>query len=158
IAGPLVVNNGCTVTYSAANQIANTASVTLNGGSTLSTSNFSDTIGALILSGSTVDSGTAVLTLNGNVTSNAAASSSYILGKLALGTLPVGSTQRTFTVNDGAVADDLIVSAPISGTVGLAKAGLGQMELPTTNAYTGLTTVSAGTLHITDAGALGGTA
>ncbi|MEI6123157.1 MAG: autotransporter-associated beta strand repeat-containing protein [Bacteroidota bacterium] len=60
---------------------------------------------------------------------------------------------RTFTVaNDGTAATDLIVSGVISGSFGITKAGQGTMVLSGANTYTGVTTISNGTMKLGAAG------
>src|SRR5262249_2139510 len=66
-----------------------------------------------------------------------------ISGKLAL-----GSATRTFTVAQNGGNVDLSVSAVISGTGGLTKAGAGTMALSGLNTYSGATNVSLGTLKL----------
>src|SRR5262249_631702 len=125
-------------------QTANGVNVTLNRSGQLDFAGISDTINALtITDGSVINSGAAGtltagggLTMNGgsvstgggtlalgnNVTVNPSGGPATIAGNLALGT-----AARTFTVNDAAARDDLIVSANLtSGTGGaLVKAGTG---------------------------------
>ena len=106
---------------------------------TLNLNDNSDTIGALVLTGGTVETETGTLTLGGNITTNAAGTPATISGFLNLG----GAT-RTVTVASGT---DLIISADISGgEFGLTKAGTGTLTLSGVNTYTGTTTVIAGAL------------
>jgi autotransporter-associated beta strand protein len=135
IPAALVIGPGTgVVRLAASNQIADTASVTVNSGATLDLNGNSDTIGALTLSAGTVTTGTGTLTLGGNVTSSGA---STISGNLSLG----GKT-RTVKVNAGG---NLLVSAVISNG-GVNATGTGQLTLTAANTYTGVTTLSAGTL------------
>ncbi len=62
-----------------------------------------------------------------------------------------------FTVADGAVANDLLISAAITQGNGtnITKAGLGTLTLTGTNSYSGTTTISAGTLQVGAAGTSG---
>jgi autotransporter-associated beta strand protein len=166
VSGPLVIGDGTAgaeVFLLADNQIANTASVTINvrGNMILSATdgvtNHSDTIGSLTLTGSAVDATNGnppgVLTLNGNVTATSITVApgdtrvSAINGVLALS---LGGATRTFTVNDGPHDPDLIVSVDISGAagVGLTKTGAGKMIMNGANTYTGLTTINAGILVV----------
>lgn len=48
------------------------------------------------------------------------------------------------------------ISAPIAGSVGLTKLGVGALNLTGTNTYSGTTTVSAGILRLNSAGAING--
>jgi autotransporter-associated beta strand protein len=146
-----------------------TATLDLNG--------YNNTIGALTLGGSGPTNGAAVttgagtLTLGGDVTyvtTSLSRAAPYTttpnstiyndpLGATISGKLDLGSATRTFTVNDSRpVADDLTVSADISGTgVGLIKAGAGKLVLSGTNTHSGGTTLSAGTLAVGSNSALG---
>jgi autotransporter-associated beta strand protein len=59
-------------------------------------------------------------------------------------TLQVSSGTPGVSVAAGATAGFLIVNAPIDGTQGLTKTGIGSFVLGGANTYTGTTTVSAG--------------
>jgi autotransporter-associated beta strand protein len=138
IAGSLVIGpNAGVVRLGGNNQIAASASITVNSAALLDFNNHSNTIGNLTLTSGTVTTGTGTWTLNGSVTDSGA---SNITGNLAL-----GSSNRTFTVNSGGI---LTVSAIISGTGSLTKSGPGTLVLSANNTYTGATTISAGTLQI----------
>ncbi|MCX5653611.1 MAG: autotransporter-associated beta strand repeat-containing protein, partial [Planctomycetota bacterium] len=52
---------------------------------------------------------------------------------------------------------DATISSVLDGTVGLAKAGAGTLTLSGANTYTGVTTISAGTLTLGNSSALGDT-
>ena len=66
------------------------------------------------------------------------------------GTLDFGSAEAMVTVN-GSIAT---ISAPITGSGGLTKSGIGTLVLSGTNSFTGKTTVSAGTLSIASTNSL----
>ncbi len=66
-----------------------------------------------LFSGSQVTTGAGTLTLGGNVILTASGTNSASTS----GKLDLGSASPTFTVNDGAAAVDLDVSAAISGAV-----------------------------------------
>jgi len=73
--GNTFLERSSTVVFGASNQIANTATVTLLGGSSLELNGFSQTLGGLVFDNTggntpTLHVGTGVLTLNGNVTAN----------------------------------------------------------------------------------------
>jgi autotransporter-associated beta strand protein len=87
----------------------------------------------------------ATLTGTASITSTSATNSGFI--DLASGT-------RTFTVNNGSAATDMLVSAVITNG-GLTKAGAGTLELSGANDYAGGTTVSAGTLVLANNSAAG---
>jgi len=123
----------------------------------------SDTIGGLSLggasptSGAAVTTGTGTLTLGGDVNYN---STCYPLGATISGKLELGAT-RTFTVGDSlTAADDLAVSADISGAgLGLIKEGDGKLVLSGNNAAaTGGMTINAGTVQFDSTVSINGTA
>jgi autotransporter-associated beta strand protein len=174
--GNLTITGG-TVRELASNQIADAAAVTLSAGSTFDLNGQTDGIAALTVSGSRVTVGTGAVSFSaltmtggsitatgtgevqvrGNATINASAGGSTITG----GRVQLGGATRTFTVADGAAAIDLDINSEIrqdtSATAGLTKAGAGTLRLegPTSNAYTGPTTVSAGTLELDKIGVTG---
>lgn len=90
-------------------------------------------------------------TTNTSLTTLASANTSTLAGTVVLRG-DNGNTNFNFTVADGAVANDLTVSAAISGTgVGITKTGNGTMVLGATNTYDGATNVNAGTLVVNGA-------
>ncbi|MFC7339068.1 beta strand repeat-containing protein [Haloferula chungangensis] len=60
-------------------------------------------------------------------------------------------------VNNTLGKDYVFTGDPIGGTFGLTKSGEGSLTLATPNTYTGVTTVSNGTLFVEDAAGLGST-
>lgn len=164
-AGPLTLSGAGTVTLSAANAYTGTTSinnatlrygannvissggVTIVGG-TLDLNGNSDTVGTISINAGTIATGAGTLTGNGTfstVANNNVAS--IIKGNLGLG------ANATFTINDGLMDNDALITAVISGAFTFAKAGSGVLELAGSNTYTGATTISAGTLRL---GATGG--
>ena len=157
IPGTLIIGEGSanvTVRLLQNDQIADTAPVTvvrsLSGTGLLDLNNFSDRIGFLTLLGGNVTTGTGTLGLNSNVLKDS------LLFATISGKLDLGATTRTITVAGGSIAD-LIIDAVISGAAGsgIIKAGTGVLRLAGTNTYSGLTSVNAGTLEITNGSALG---
>jgi autotransporter-associated beta strand protein len=166
VAGSLTVNGGAVLEL-LSNQIADTSAVTVTAGQ-FTLSQVSDTIGALSVAGGTVSiiantlsAGTVIMTgssisgtmggtlrLQSNVITNQASTAAVITANLDLG----GAT-RTFNIADGGATDDLQILGVISGSVGegLTKTGAGALRLGAIladNSFTGLTTVSAGTLAL----------
>ncbi len=155
VPGALTVGDGTgtdLVRLLANGQLVATAIPAINSGGQLELGAFAQTLAGLSLTGGGVAATTGTLTLTGNVTTSAAANAATISGTLAL-----GGADRTFTVADGAAADDLMVSAVISGSGALIKSGPGRLVFAGANAYTGTTTVQAGTLTLRNAASLGAT-
>ncbi len=133
-----------------ANTIISLSSPT--GAGTFNLASNNQTIGALNFnSGGNVTTGSGILTLGGNVTSLASATSALIVGNLNL-----GSANRTFNVAQGTADPDMTVTANISGTnAGIVKTGAGTLLLSGNNSHTGSNTISAGTLIAAHDNALG---
>lgn len=157
ISGPLVVGDGSggaaadILRLNAANQIADTAAVTVNSSGQFDLNGNNEAIGSLALDGGSVVTGAGTLTLDGNVSSSANSAPATISGALDLN----GGT-RTFTIADGATASDVQISATIANG-GIQKSGDGTLVLSGNNTYAGTTTVSGGTLNTRTASALGST-
>lgn len=165
IQGNLVIGNGTGAadsvkvmygTGSASNKIANTSQITINSDGKLDMNGDrngnSDTVGALVFYGGHIDTGTGgLLTITGDVTThtNTANRAAIIDGHLDLN----GAT-RTFTVDNGGLASDLLVNATInSGS--FIKEGTGTMTITSSNSYTGTTLVNHGILNIQNSSSLG---
>src|SRR4029077_20628381 len=108
-----------TLRTGASNVIADASSVTVLAGATFDLNGNNETIGALTLesggpaAGAVVSTGAGTLTLGGNVTLNVAGTGAN--GASISGNLDEGGVTRTFTVANGAAANDLTVSAVVSG-------------------------------------------
>ena len=144
--GGIIVNSG-TFRSGIANSFVSQA-LSLRPSATLDLNGFGHTVTSLTLesgaiTGASVVTGAGVLTLGGNVALNA--NGSGIIGAGISGNLTSAAT-RTFTVANGVAADDLTISALISGAGGVTKAGTGTLTLTGINTYTGATSISAGTL------------
>lgn len=155
---PLVLTSSLVVNNANATQ-----SVTLNGGSSGggSFTNASTGAGLVILggtntftggfintSGTTQCSSSNTLPPTGTVTMNGGTLSlngnGQIIGGLA-GTAPISLGAATLTVNTSAAN---VYSGVMSGGGGLTVTGTGSLKLNTAQAYTGLTTVTGGTLQL----------
>ena len=138
--------NGATLTYGA-NNVLSSGAVAVRGGLYNLNGN-SDTIGALTLSAGTVNTGAGTLTLGGTFTTVANANfTSLVTGNLGLG------AARNFDIGDGLMDNDAIITAVVSGAFAPTKTGgAGVLVFSGDNNYTGLTTVSAGTLRLGAAG------
>jgi autotransporter-associated beta strand protein len=151
--GTTTVSAG-TLRLGIAGAIPSVSAVTVSSG-TLDLANYDQTLSAataLTMGGTAgvtpaVTTGTGTLTLGGNVTYSATNNG---LGSTISGKLDLGSANRTFTIgNSTNAADDMAISADISGAGGLIKAGAGTLTLSGANIYTGTTTVNAGALRAT---------
>lgn len=164
--GNTTVNAG-TLKTAASNVIPNASSVVVSGNAAGVTATFdldgnSDTINGLSFGGSTATSGAAlttgagILTLGNNVTYDATGTP---LGATLSGNLELGAATRTFTINDSSsAADDLTVSAAITGGVGvgLIKSGTGKLVLSGTNSYPGATLSNGGLLQFNSLASMAG--
>ena len=153
-----VTNNAALVfsrsdTVSFANDISGTGTVANSGSGTVTLSGAISSAGALTQSGA----GTLVLT----------GANTYGATTISGGTLQVGAGGTTGTLGSGAVtlsnsaalafnrSDNLAVSNAISGVGSLTKSGNGTLTLSVANSYSGGTTLSAGTVQLGHATALG---
>lgn len=86
--------------------------------------------------------------LNGNFTGGAATYN--ILSSSATSSIGIATTagNQTFNVDDGTAATDLSYTGTLGGAFGLIKNGLGLMAATSNSAYTGVTTLNAGTLSV----------
>lgn len=147
---PGVGSTNLFINYTASNQIADTASVTLggvsgNGGSNLQLTTFSDTIAGLSFnnnqsSGATsATTTTGVLTVNGNISIAGTSTGANTIG----GNLSLGNGTRTITAT---AAGQNLLSALVSDG-GIVKEGAATLQITNSgNTYTGGTTVNAGIL------------
>lgn len=168
IAGNVTINAGGTLLLATSEQIADTSTVTISGG-TFNMATNSETIGSLIFSSGTLTQGAgSLLTLSSNATA-LTMTGTTIAGNIALsgtggvttnasatvalisGNMDLGSSIHTFTIANGAATPDLNITGVISGTGGITKVtGASTLSFSGTsaNTYSGLTTVTAGTLNL----------
>ena len=117
--------------------------------------------GGLTMSGQTIqlNGGTAVgalgnrLVLGGNFTGSGTNSITRDTAAQAAGgvnQLDLGSAERTFNITSGttSIANNGSGNLTVVGAGGINKTGAGTLTLGTANTYTGLTTVSQGTLNL----------
>lgn len=157
--GTTTINNGV-VRYGVSSAIASTSVVTVNASAasttaTLDLNNLNGTVGGLVFGGTgqtassaaIVQTGTGILTLGGDVSTNATGNPTT--APVITGNLDLGASTRTFTIADstGSLVD-LDVSALVSGTGGLTKAGAGALLLSNANTYSGKTTIASGPLAV----------
>lgn len=126
--------------------------LTVNAGSSLAMSAYilgtptSIILGCDATAGSSI-TGSATLTLGGNITINNLASSP--VGATISCPISLGVAARTFAVvNDGIASDDLVIDGIITGSYGITKTGSGSMLLNNVNRYTGTTTINGGMIKL----------
>ena len=136
-----------------ANQISPNSVITMNAGGTFN-DGISTTAGSFTMNGGVVNIASGqTITLSNGITSNtnSAHQTSQILG----GSLSLVSPTTTFSVaRDSSLTSDLTISSSISGG-SITKTGNGTLTLSGANAYTGTTTLSAGTIEANSNTALG---
>lgn len=142
---------GLDVTVGGLTTITGNASIITNSGA-------ADTLalnGGLSMTGGKLSSnlGTVLLGTGAGVNAVSDATISAIIS----GTLNLGTSNHTFTVNRGPQNTDLTISANIidGGNGGISKSGPGIMALTASNNYTGGTFVNGGTLIVSANSALG---
>lgn len=134
-------------------QIAAAVNVIVNSSGVLDLNNRSTTVNNLVLTGSTVNTGTGVLTIGAAVITQPSSNTAVINGFLGM------TAARNFAIYDNPQADDLLINASITGAGGApTKIGRGTMVFNNVNTYTGTTTAQLGVLEIRNAGGLGTTA
>jgi autotransporter-associated beta strand protein len=137
-------------------QIANTSDVTVKNSGLFDLNDFSEHIGALTMQGGTIDSGTGLLFLGGNLTTLADVNTATINGRLSL-----GGASRVFAVSGGTASPDLRINASISAdtslfaSAGITKNGNGALTLAGTNTYNGSTIIDNGSVTVLTDRALG---
>jgi len=177
-ASGLSINGGVTVTLGSGTTLGFTnasgtvgIAATLGGSGSLSkagagtltlssVSNEANMSGGITVTGGTLQvsndnhlsSGT--LTLDGGTLANVAGSGSFTIDNA----IALGASGGTFGIAGGGGVTQTTLSGVISGSGGLTKTTAAILELSGNNTYTGATTISAGTLIVSNANALGTTA
>jgi fibronectin-binding autotransporter adhesin len=126
------------------NRLSTTSVVSISGTGILDFAGNNQTVGSLVFSGGSINTGIGTLSLGGNVVYNRSIWTAKIDGNLDL-----GAATRTFDITKGS-SSDLTISANISASgsgVGLCKIGTGILGLEGNNTYTGTTTINGGVLR-----------
>ncbi len=164
IAGDLTISGG-TALLGALGQFATSSTVTISGG-IWSLSGFDVSISRLNFTSGTYTPAGAVLTLSDNTTALSMASTT-ISGSIILsgtgdvlftgasgtatlsGPVDLGGMTHAFNINNGTTTNDMLASNVISNGA-LTKIGAGRLSFSGAgnNTYSGLTTVTDGTLHL----------
>jgi fibronectin-binding autotransporter adhesin len=138
--GNLIKDGTGTVTLNAANSFTGTTTISA-GTLRLGVANALDSTSAIFIN----NAAGALLDLNGF---------DVVLGSLAGGgTAGGGVSLSTTSLTVGGDNTSTSFASNLTGTGGLTKVGTGTFTLTQANAYTGLTTVSAGELHLNTTGA-----
>jgi fibronectin-binding autotransporter adhesin len=175
----ITVNSGGTFAFNRNDTFGNHGTTVLtpivinDGGTVRNNGNFFNTLGAVTLSGGTLQSIGSIpfgnsptgraFSLKGDITVGGSNTSTIAGPGFLLGGAAVTGT--TFNVADGAAPVDLLVTAALGNgpspgwwelqASSLTKTGAGNMQLEGTNTYSGNTTVGGGTLTVGGAGQLG---
>ena len=161
VGGDVTIAGG-TLSLEAANQLPSSATVTLNGGTFNMNSN-ADTFDTFLFHAGTLSTGGASLDITSLSMRDVTIASAINLsggGSVAFdntnngtatisGPLNLGGVSTNFDIGNGAAPTDLLITGVLSNG-GVSKTGLGTLSFGGTgaNTYTGLTTVSAGTLML----------
>jgi len=140
-------SDSATNLYLGYNQISNSGTVTLNGGSVMNLNNYWDGIGSLVLSNGTVTMGTGFLNIYSPATIAApTGGGGTISGILGL------ETNTTFLATGS-----ITVAASVNGGGNLIKNGPGTLYLTASNSFTGATIVQQGYVLLQNSWGLGAT-
>ena len=138
----------------------NTGTLNINNAAALGTGNFTiaggtigNTSGTSITSTNYPQTWNADFAFTGAGLSNVYYDLSMGAGAVTLGT--TGGTSRTITVNSGTLYEGGVIANGAGGANSLIKAGNGTLSLAGANTFTGGVTLTAGTLNINAAAALG---
>ncbi len=140
-----VAFNNSTKDYTLQGAYAITSGILQKSGTgSLTINNSNSFTGGSTLGGGTVTMGTATALGSGSIALNA-------------GTLDINgqSIANAIVLGGGAVTGSGTISGVISGAGALSKGGSGTLALSNSNSYSGGTTITAGTLNVNNANALG---
>ena len=156
--GWTVTNNSVNYTFTGAGSITGSGGLIKNGSASVM---LTETGGDSFRGGVQVNAGTVVLddansTISGGLTI-ASGATAQIGNHDANGILPFGALDDEGTLIFSRT-DNVLVGLPIAGAGALTQNGSGILTLSVSNAYTGNTTVTAGTLALTNAGSIASSA
>jgi autotransporter-associated beta strand protein len=155
LVGPLNIGNEVAgpgeVRLLADEQISNSSTITVFTAASFNLNGFNETLHSLCLTGGVVNTLGGTLTLLGGVETKPSSTTANITGNLALS----AGADHIFSIANGAAANDLDVSAVLSGPADaiLVKTGAGQMRYSgnMANTLSGEARVHAGTLLLAKA-------
>jgi len=164
----ITLGNGTTLTFSNASGAVTIAS-TLAGSGTLnkagagalaltSTGNEANMSGGISVTGGTLQISDDNALSSGALTLDGGTFASSNVDFTVDNAIVLGAAGGTFNVGGGGGATQLTLSGVISGSGSLTKTGQAILQLSGNNVYTGITNLTAGTLLLNNANALGTTA
>jgi len=155
--GGTLARGGATLTLSSASSITGgTLNFTAAAASRISTSSTLALGGATFSYDSATSPSIGTVTLGGDVsyTASNTAATTFSNSQGAVGRLEIGTGTRVFNiVNSNSLSPtipEVTVGWTVTGSAALIKSGTGTLHLQQSNTYSGGTTVSAGTLNITN--------
>ena len=144
--------NSAVVQLGGNEQIRDASPIVVTAAGKFDLNGFSETIGTLLVGQTGLPGGTVSSTVaNSTVTTTGITMNGGIIDLGATGRV-VLSSSGAITLNTGGVTST--INSPIAGTVGLNKSGVGNLTLGGVNTYTGVTTITTGTLKLTANNAL----
>jgi autotransporter-associated beta strand protein len=155
--GPLIVGGGfgsqCEVRWGNSTLNSGVPEVTVHPNGLVNLDGRGETFTRLIMHGGRVITGTGFVSV-ARIITNPTNVTASIEGNLVLGSTPT----TEFTVADGPVTPDLVVSAVVTdgiNNIGILKTGDGELLLSGANTYDGTTRIDAGVVHIQNNTSLG---
>lgn len=168
LGGDLVVNAGGVARLIQAEQIIDSADVTISGGEFDMNGN-AETISELLFTSGTLSQGGATLTaekvtardvtISGPIALSGALTPAIVFdpannGTATLSDISLGGSSRQFDIGEGSATIDMLVGGVISGAGGFEKIGDGRLDLSgsSANTFTGPVTLTRGTLGLDKTG------